>query len=495
MSLRARLTLGLVALAAIGLIVAGLATFGALRLFLVDRVDAQLDSVLARPAAGARAVVLPAGGYYEVRTPNGTVVRRENTFLVDSAPPDLPATLPGGAFTVRRHDRAARTSASRRRSWRTATRSWSPSRSTTCARHCAASSFVELFVAIAVLGALAALGWWLVGLGLRPLERMGRTADAIAKGDLSQRVEPATSTTEVGRLGLALNGMLHQIEGAFAERAASEARLRQFAADASHELRTPLTSIRGYAELFRRGADQHPEDLAKAMRRIEEEAVRMGVLVDDLLLLARLDQGRPLEQHAVDLTQLARDAVDDARAADAQRNVTLSTNGAVTVLGDEQRLRQVLANLLTNAFTHTPEGTPVRVSVVSRPRRSRHRSRRPRSGAQRAGTGAGVRTVLARRRRPPTRHRRRRARPLHRPRHRRRARRHGRRGQHPRRGRHLPRPSAARISVAMGCAQKGPTESAGPFVAGPYLAAKKRNMLVGIGPTTFLSFLSSRRWM
>ena len=158
------------------------------------------------------------------------------------------------------------------------------------------------------------------------------------QGDLSQRVEPATSTTEVGRLGLALNGMLHQIEGAFAERAASEARLRQFAADASHELRTPLTSIRGYAELFRRGADQHPEDLAKAMRRIEEEAVRMGVLVDDLLLLARLDQGRPLEQHAVDLTQLARDAVDDARAADAHRNVTLSTNGAVTVLGDEQRL-------------------------------------------------------------------------------------------------------------------------------------------------------------
>ena len=218
-----------------------------------------------------------------------------------------------------------------------------------------------------MLGALAALGWWLVGLGLRPLERMGRHRRRDRPGDLSQRVEPATSTTEVGRLGLALNGMLHQIEGAFAERAASEARLRQFAADASHELRTPLTSIRGYAELFRRGADQRPEDLAKAMRRIEEEAVRMGVLVDDLLLLARLDQGRPLEQHAVDLTQLARDAVDDARAADAQRNVTLATNGAVTVLGDEQRLRQVLANLLTNAFTHTPEGTPVRVSVVSRP--------------------------------------------------------------------------------------------------------------------------------
>jgi two-component system OmpR family sensor kinase len=365
-SLRARLTLGLVALAAIGLIVAGLATFGALRLFLVDRVDAQLDSVLARPAAGARAVVLPAGGYYEVRTPNGTVVRRDNTFLIDSAPPDLPATLPGGAFTV-----DATTGST---NFRVASSQLANGNTFVVAlplddvrQTLRRLVFVEFVVAAAVLSALAALGWWLVGLGLRPLERMGRTADAIARGDLSQRVEPATSATEVGRLGLALNGMLHQIEGAFAERAASEARLRQFAADASHELRTPLTSIRGYAELFRRGADQRPEDLAKAMRRIEEEAVRMGVLVDDLLLLARLDQGRPLEQHAVDLTKLARDAVDDAQAVDAHRNVTLATNGAVTVLGDEQRLRQVLANLLTNAFTHTPEGTPVRVSVHTAP--------------------------------------------------------------------------------------------------------------------------------
>jgi len=365
-SLRARLTLGLVALAAIGLIVAGLATFGALRLFLVDRVDAQLESVLARPAAGARAVVLPAGGYYEVRAPNGTVVRRDETFLIDSAPPDLPPTLPGGAFTV-----DATTGST---NFRVASTQMVNGNTFVVAlplddvrQTLRRLVFVELIVAAAVLGALAALGWWLVGLGLRPLERMGRTADAIAKGDLSQRVEPATSATEVGRLGLALNGMLHQIEGAFAERAASEARLRQFAADASHELRTPLTSIRGYAELFRRGADQRPEDLAKAMRRIEEEAVRMGVLVDDLLLLARLDQGRPLEQHAVDLTRLARDAVDDARAADPQRNVTLATNGADTVLGDAPRLRQVLANLLTNAFTHTPEGTPVRVAVLTQP--------------------------------------------------------------------------------------------------------------------------------
>ena len=155
-----------------------------------------------------------------------------------------------------------------------------------------------------MLLALALLAWWVVKLGLRPLEQMEETAGAIAAGDLSQRVDVVDEHTEVGRLGLALNEMLQQIETAFAERAASEARLRRFVGDASHELRTPLTSIRGYAELFRRGAADRPEDLAKAMRRIEEEANRMGVLVDDMLLLARLDQGRPLERQPVDLTRI-----------------------------------------------------------------------------------------------------------------------------------------------------------------------------------------------
>ena len=163
---------------------------------------------------------------------------------------------------------------------------------------------VELFVAAGVLTALAGLAWWVVRIGLRPLEQMGETAGAIAAGDLSRRVEVADERTEVGRLGIALNTMLGQIEGAFAERTASEARLRRFVADASHELRTPLTSIRGYAELFRRGANTRPDDLAKTMRRIEEAAARMGVLVEDLLLLARLDQGRPLEHQPVDLTRL-----------------------------------------------------------------------------------------------------------------------------------------------------------------------------------------------
>jgi two-component system OmpR family sensor kinase len=223
---------------------------------------------------------------------------------------------------------------------------------------------IELLVAAGVLFALALLSWWVVHMGLRPLEQMGETAGAIAGGDLSRRVEPADEKTEVGRLGLALNSMLGQIETAFAERTASETRLRRFVADASHELRTPLTSIRGYAELFRRGASTRPDDLAKTMRRIEEAAARMGVLVDDLLLLARLDQGRPLEHGPVDLTRLVAAAVDDLRASSPDRPVTYEATGPVVVNGDEFRLRQVLANLLENARTHTPPTTPVEVRVT-----------------------------------------------------------------------------------------------------------------------------------
>jgi two-component system OmpR family sensor kinase len=209
---------------------------------------------------------------------------------------------------------------------------------------------------------LGALAWWLVAIGLRPLERIGRTAGAIAAGDLSRRVEPATPRTEVGRLGLALNAMLDRLEHAFAEREASEDRLRRFLADASHELRTPLASIRGYAELFRMGAASEPDDIAKAMRRIEDEAARMGVLVEDLLTLARLDEVREAPHGSVDLALLARDAVDDARATAPEREITLDAE-PVTVNGDADQLRQVLANLLRNALVHTPAGTPIDVSV------------------------------------------------------------------------------------------------------------------------------------
>jgi two-component system OmpR family sensor kinase len=222
---------------------------------------------------------------------------------------------------------------------------------------------VEAVVVAAVLLALAGLAWWLVRVGLRPLDRMGATADAIAAGDLSRRVSPATERTEVGRLGIALNAMLGQIERAFAQRQASEDRLRRFLADASHELRTPLSSIRGYAELFRMGAVSGEADSDKAINRIEEEAARMGVLVEDLLTLARLDEVREPTREPVDLAGVARDTVDDARAAAPGRPIELHGSDALTVLGDAHQLHQVLGNLVRNALTHTPAGTPIELNV------------------------------------------------------------------------------------------------------------------------------------
>ena len=222
---------------------------------------------------------------------------------------------------------------------------------------------IELIVSGAILLALGVLAWLVIKAGLRPLERMGKTADDIAAGDLSRRVEEANERTEVGRLGLALNGMLGQIEIAFAEREASEERLRRFLADASHELRTPLSSIRGYAEIFRTGAARKPDQLAQAMQRIEDEAARMGVLVNDLLALARLDEVRESLREPVDLAALARAACDDARALEPQRTIALKVAGSAEVLGDPEQLRQVLSNLLANAVKHTPSRIPIEVSL------------------------------------------------------------------------------------------------------------------------------------
>lgn len=220
-------------------------------------------------------------------------------------------------------------------------------------------------LAIVVLGVLA--GGWAVRRSLRPLREIETTAAAIAAGDLSRRVPSAPSSTEVGRLGTALNGMLTQIEGAFDARTASEARMRRFVADASHELRTPLAAVRGYAELHRMGALTTDEQVRDTMRRVEGSATRMGSLVEDLLALARLDEGRRGELGPVDLTVLAADAVSDLRALDPVRAVRLETLGGVTgprvVVGDEPRLRQVLANLVGNAARHTPAGTPVEIAV------------------------------------------------------------------------------------------------------------------------------------
>ena len=192
---------------------------------------------------------------------------------------------------------------------------------------------VEALVIGGVLLALALLSLVLVRVGLRPLDRIGETAGAIAAGDLSRRVSPDTPRTEVGRLGISLNAMLGRLEQAFAEKEASENRLRRFLADASHELRTPLASIRGYAELFRLGAAQRPADLERSMQRIESEATRMGVVVEDLLTLARLDQVRELARERVDLAELAGDAVSDARASDPDRNISLDAPSGAVVRG------------------------------------------------------------------------------------------------------------------------------------------------------------------
>jgi two-component system, OmpR family, sensor kinase len=205
--------------------------------------------------------------------------------------------------------------------------------------------------------------WLLVRRGMRPLERMGATARTIAASGLGSRVAPSNERTEVGRLGLALNAMLGQIERAFAEREVVEQRLRHFVSDASHELRTPLTSMRGYAELLQRNPDMSREDVLLAVRRIEDETRRMGLLVDDLLLLARLDQGRPLDKGPVDLTSMINDAVSDARAADPERSVIARITAPMVVTGDDLRLRQAVANLVRNALVHTPAGTPVEVSL------------------------------------------------------------------------------------------------------------------------------------
>ena len=224
---------------------------------------------------------------------------------------------------------------------------------------------VELLVAAAIITALVALGWLVIRLGLQPLERIRRIATEISQGDLSQRISPADPRTEVGRLSVSLNGMLAQIEEAFGAQQASEDRLRQFLADASHELRTPLASVRGYLELMRIGAVDDPSEQRRVTARMAAETARMGELIEDLLMLARLDEVPEVERSPVDLRTLVEHAVEDARAVAPDRTIVLLLPaGSITVLGSENRLRQVLGNLLTNAIRHTPAGTAIDVRVT-----------------------------------------------------------------------------------------------------------------------------------
>jgi two-component system OmpR family sensor kinase len=223
---------------------------------------------------------------------------------------------------------------------------------------------VEIVGSLAILAALGLVSWWVLHLGIRPVKRMTATAARIAGGDLSVRVPESAPETESGELAVALNTMLGTLEASLAERVASEERVRRFVADASHELRTPVTTIRGYAELYRHGGLSDPDALDDAMRRTEQEAARIGRLVDDMLALARLDEHRPLDVRPVDLAALARDAAADARAASPERPIDVELDGTpVVVEGDEDRLRQVIANVVGNAVVHTAPDVPVAIRV------------------------------------------------------------------------------------------------------------------------------------
>ena len=381
MSLRARLLLVTLVLVAVALTAAGWATHVALKSFLLDRVDRELVDARGPAAFALRDGRLPPGGLpadslVRVLTTGSDPVGFDNTYPDTSASLELPKTVRPGFSTV---DLPGDPGDYRLLAITDATdgdrdRIVVPAGSTlvigvplkevndTLGRLLR----IELAVGAATLGALALLALWLVRVGLRPLEEIGATADAIAGGDLSHRVADENPRTEIGRLGRTLNAMLGRIEESFAERRETERRLRQFVADASHELQTPLTSVRGYAELFRRGAAQRPDDLATTMRRIEAEATRMGVLVDDLLLLARLDQGRPMDSEPIELTGLVAELVADARAVEPDRQIDEVSDGPVTVRGDDVRLRQVVGNLLSNARAHTPPGAPVTVRTLVR---------------------------------------------------------------------------------------------------------------------------------
>ena len=227
-----------------------------------------------------------------------------------------------------------------------------------------------MYAAVLVLALV--LGTGMVQLSLRPLRRVAATATKVTELPLDSGevtlpagVPDSDPRTEVGRVGAAFNRMLFHVERALGRRAASEARLRRFAADASHELRTPLSAIRGYAELALRHPGPVPEDVTHALRRVESESARMTVLVDDLLLLARLDAGRPLEREPVDLSRLAIETTSDARVARGDHRWRLDLpDEPVLVEGDEHRLHQVLANLLSNAGKHTPPGSTVSVALT-----------------------------------------------------------------------------------------------------------------------------------
>jgi two-component system OmpR family sensor kinase len=359
LSLRARLLIAVAAVALVGLVLADIATYTALRSFLVDRVDESLTAAH-RPLiqslygpldrspgsdAGALAAAAP-GAYIELRAPDGSALVSQSTRgEFATARPRLPNQLSGlGSnndasaifFTV---DSRGGNGEFRVRAERLPDNSVLmvalPLNDVNSTLH--RLIWTEILVTAAVL-----LG---------------------AVGELSLRVPQADERTEVGRLGMALNTMLGRIEDAFAKQQASEERLRRFVADASHELRTPVSAVGAYAELFERGAQQRPADLARVLRGIRVETARMQALIEDLLLLTRLDEGRPIERQPVELVGLAGEAVEAAQTIGGEWPVSIEADEPVEMTGDRMRLREILDNLLANVRTHTPPGTRTTVRV------------------------------------------------------------------------------------------------------------------------------------
>jgi two-component system, OmpR family, sensor kinase len=414
--LRVKLVTAVLALVTLALAVISVGSTLALRSYLVGRVDTRLQDIVNEVRAGDLPVdtrevdlALPSDSIVATTSPTAWRIRK-SSLLPRGDVPVLPNSRSAAAaaasrakpYTVRAQDGSPR--------WRVLVVPYLAGEylavgqtlsdvDTAVAR----LIWIEALVGVAVLVLLASVGAAVVRASLRPLVQIEQTAGAIAAGDLSQRVpdpEPGGEEprTELGRLSRALNAMLAQIEAGFTARAASESaaraaesaardaavaaqaseararrseeRMRQFIADASHELRTPLTAIRGFAELHRQGAAGPPEEAAKLVRRIEDEAARMGLLVEDLLLLARLDQERPLDQTPVELPVIAMDAVQAARVVAPERRIELEIAegaGPLVALGDDARLRQVVGNLMTNAITHTPPDASVTLRLRSEP--------------------------------------------------------------------------------------------------------------------------------
>jgi two-component system OmpR family sensor kinase len=393
-TLRSRLVVAVAALSAVALIVSNAAGILLLRRYLTDQIDNQLVG-MRRIAAGPWP---PPGQAGDNPFPRGRFDVHRTVLIFDAQGRQLPSPAADGisppevgSFAELRKRAGGKPStvesADGEEQWRLAVVAQPDGGLAVTAislRQVDATADlllgIDLVVMIVVLALLALVAASVVRIGLRPLIRMERTSTEITGGDLTRRVDDADPHTESGRLGIALNSMLDRIELEVAARIASEQRIRQFVADASHELRTPLTSIRGFAELYRRGGAPPGPPLDETMSRIEAEAARMGLLVEDMLLLARLDRRREPQRHPVDLLAIAADAIRDAHARRPDRPVRLASFGGdqcgfepVTVLGDEHRLRQVATNLVANALQHTPPGADITVRVgrlgAYRPRR------------------------------------------------------------------------------------------------------------------------------